>query len=373
MSGCQIDPNPDIIGIGIRISIYILSLASPLISFFLQSAELSGSIESSLGVTGLALFLTTVIQSALGCIALFHALCVLHLLGLVGIAFRPKGHYPATVARTTTFLVLYVVAVSGSLIYFIYVFANAPHFGNKPECNQDTKYVLFGVDIQAINIVIRWIFVAMFAMLELGFVMWLVCLSGAACCMALDCGCGRSNNCDSGLGTDDELYDAGCEHLYDSNAGIDDPEERTAPEHRGLDFWAGSRHDDAHRAANRVCVTVAGQTSPWFRFPASPKNITVPPSLLDEDPPRTCRRAYHSARTTNISKDRPITHLALLPEFCRGRQGKNGIARLKVAYEDEKLSALFRHRLQPGEAYHEGADNAICSTKYDDAGCHERV
>lgn len=151
------------------------------------------------------------IPTALGGIALFHPLCVLHLLGLVGISFRPKGHYPASVARTTTFLVLYVVAVSGSLIYFIYVFANAPDFGNKPECNPDTKYVLFGVDIQATNTVIRWIFVAMFAMLALGFVIWLVILSGAACCMALDCGCGRSrssrrNDGDSELGTDDELY-----------------------------------------------------------------------------------------------------------------------------------------------------------------------
>ncbi|OQE32839.1 hypothetical protein PENFLA_c001G05571 [Penicillium flavigenum] len=217
VDGCLIDPNPDIIGIGIRISIYVLSLASPLISFFLHSTELSGSIESSLGATGLALLLTTVIQTALGGIALFHALCVLHLLGLVGISIRPKGQYPATVVRTTTLLVLYVVAVSGSLIYFIYVFANAPHFGNQPECNYETKYVLFGVDIQATNAVIRWIFVAIFAMLALGLVMWLVCMSGAACCLALDCGCGRSSSSDdreSELGADDGLYDgyAGSAH-----------------------------------------------------------------------------------------------------------------------------------------------------------------
>ncbi|CRG85088.1 hypothetical protein PISL3812_02224 [Talaromyces islandicus] len=183
----RVAQNHDIIGIGIRISIYILSLASPLISFFLRSAELSHSIESSLGVTGLALFLTTVIQTALGGIALFHALCVLHLLGLVGISIRPRGNYPASAARDVTLLVLYVVAVSGSLIYFIYVFANAPHFGNQPQCNAETKYVLFGVNMQATNDVIRWIFVAVLAMLSLALVMWLMCMSGAACCLALDC------------------------------------------------------------------------------------------------------------------------------------------------------------------------------------------
>jgi len=58
-------------------------------------------------VTGLALFLTTIVATARGSLALFHALCVFHLLGIVGISIRPKGRYPAGVVRTFAFSTFY--------------------------------------------------------------------------------------------------------------------------------------------------------------------------------------------------------------------------------------------------------------------------
>jgi hypothetical protein len=165
----------------------VLSLAGPLISNILGTAELAKSIDSSLGVSGLALFLTTVISTAGNHIALFHAICIFHLLALAGLSVKPKGRYPMGRIRFWAFNTFYVVAVTGSLSYFIYVFTTAPTFGNQPQCNDQTLYVIFGFNITATNNVIRWIFVASFAVLLLGFGMYLLLMMGAVCSLALGC------------------------------------------------------------------------------------------------------------------------------------------------------------------------------------------
>lgn len=105
-------------------------------------------------------------------------------------------------------MMLYVFAITAAMGYFIYVFATAPGFGARPECNDGTNYVLFGVNVRATNKVVRWIFVAIFAMLAVGFVAWLLSMTGMLCCIALDCCCfkgGRnrpqiSNDVESGSG-----------------------------------------------------------------------------------------------------------------------------------------------------------------------------
>ncbi|AEO63818.1 uncharacterized protein THITE_123336 [Thermothielavioides terrestris NRRL 8126] len=156
---CLIDPNPDVVGVGIRVSLYVLALANHLCAYTFHSAELTTAIESSLGVTGLAIFLTTVIITARGEFDLFHALCVFHLLGIVGLAARPVGRYPAGVVRRVVFSAFYVLVSVGTLVYLIYVFATAPTFGGSAECNGSVVYVFFGVDIQATSPVLRWLFV----------------------------------------------------------------------------------------------------------------------------------------------------------------------------------------------------------------------
>ncbi|KAL2179719.1 uncharacterized protein P884DRAFT_282945 [Thermothelomyces heterothallicus CBS 202.75] len=152
----------------IRVSLYVLTLSNHLCAFTFNSAELSTAIESSLGVTGLAFFLTTVIITARRSFDLFHALCVFNLLGMVGLSARPVGRYRAGVVRHVTFLAFYVLAATGSLVYLIYVFATAPTFGDRPECNSRIVYVLFGVDISATNPVLRWLFVGALAFLLVG-------------------------------------------------------------------------------------------------------------------------------------------------------------------------------------------------------------
>ncbi|RYP14040.1 hypothetical protein DL767_010437 [Monosporascus sp. MG133] len=184
---CVIDPNPDIIGVGVRVSLYVLSLAGPVLSNIIGSAEFTKAIDSSLGLNGLALFLTAVISTANGTIALFHAICIFHMLALAGITINPKGRYPIGQIRFWAFTAFYLVAMAGSLSYFIYVFATAPTFGNQPECNSHTLYVLFGYNISATNVVMRWIFVASFAILLVGFVFYLLIATGVACSSALDC------------------------------------------------------------------------------------------------------------------------------------------------------------------------------------------
>ena len=149
----------------IRISLYILSILGPTLSHFLRSSELSRAFQSSLGVTGLGLFLTTVVYTARNSIDLFHAICVFHLLGLAGITISPKGHYRSGAARTTIFVTAYMIVAIGYLVWLIYVFATAPTFGEHPECNQQIIYVIFGANIGFTIATLRWLFVAIFASL----------------------------------------------------------------------------------------------------------------------------------------------------------------------------------------------------------------
>ncbi|KAI9743097.1 MAG: hypothetical protein M1818_003392 [Claussenomyces sp. TS43310] len=162
---CTIQPNPDIIGIGIRISTYILSLAGPLASTLALSQELLDALEGSLGLTGLALFLTTVVSAAQKNLDLFHAICLFHLIALVGVSIRSFGqkkNEDMSVERRAVSLVFYFIVAIGFLVFSIYLFATAPHFGSDSQCNDQVKFVMFGVDIQATNIVFRGI--ALFTM-----------------------------------------------------------------------------------------------------------------------------------------------------------------------------------------------------------------
>jgi hypothetical protein len=112
-------------------------------------------------------------------------------------SISPKRGIGTSVTRIWTFTALYVIALAGSLSYLIYVFATAPTFGSNPECNDTIKYVLFGINISATNSVIRWLFVAGFGFIMLGFALWLLFAARGLCSMI--CGCFRGEN--GGLGS----------------------------------------------------------------------------------------------------------------------------------------------------------------------------
>ncbi|KAH6627167.1 hypothetical protein B0J18DRAFT_426659 [Chaetomium sp. MPI-SDFR-AT-0129] len=183
----SLESGPQLIYFQIRVSLYVLTLSNHLCAYIFNSAELSTAIESSLGVTGLAIFLTTVIITARRSFDLFHALCVFHLLGIVGLAARPVGRYRAGVVRRVVFMAFYVLVTIGSLIYLIYVFATAPTFGERAECNDSLVYVIFGVDIPATSPVLRWLFVGALATLLFG----LGCCLLIVACLGIDALFGR--------------------------------------------------------------------------------------------------------------------------------------------------------------------------------------
>ncbi|KAF2474947.1 uncharacterized protein BDR25DRAFT_215217 [Lindgomyces ingoldianus] len=165
---CDIQINPDIIGIGVRISLYILSLAGPILSLFSASDALLRSIETSMGLTGLAVLLTTFVYSGEKTLDLFHALCIFHLVGLAGVSIRPKRDVRQKQITQAIFEVVYLGGTLGLLIFMISVFARAKSFGPKPQCNDGVMYVMFGVNVSAINPTFRALFLANFALMLVG-------------------------------------------------------------------------------------------------------------------------------------------------------------------------------------------------------------
>jgi hypothetical protein len=126
-----------------------------------------------MGITGLALLLTTFLYAGEHQLDLFHAFCIFHLVGLVGLSIRPskpEEESPSTQSKEKSIAkialrILYYGSMLGFIIFMIYVFATAPHFGSLPECNADIKYVIFGIDVSATNPVFRGLFLVNFGLL----------------------------------------------------------------------------------------------------------------------------------------------------------------------------------------------------------------
>jgi len=84
---CSIQPNPDIAGVGVRVSIYaqaILSAALPIISSLdgkLDATEMQSlhTMYTGILLTGCALLFSAVIQKATRGLSMYHALIVLNL------------------------------------------------------------------------------------------------------------------------------------------------------------------------------------------------------------------------------------------------------------------------------------------------------
>lgn len=141
-------------------SVYVLALAGLAFGAIFRSNELANSIRSSLGMTGLGLFLTGVIATFKRSITLFHAICLFHLLCLVGISLSPKARYSRGRISSHTFRTLQLLSICGFLAWDIHLFATAPTYGSQPHCNGSVIYVIFGVDIPATSPIFRWILVA---------------------------------------------------------------------------------------------------------------------------------------------------------------------------------------------------------------------
>lgn len=79
---------------------------------------------------------------------------------------------------------LYFLAMWGFLGSAIYVFATAPTYGDQPQCNASTLYVIFGANIHATSPVLRWIFVSILSAVLLVFVLFAIVSTGMMAFMA---------------------------------------------------------------------------------------------------------------------------------------------------------------------------------------------
>ncbi|KDR77967.1 hypothetical protein GALMADRAFT_1295472 [Galerina marginata CBS 339.88] len=164
-TSCLVQANPDITGVGVRISMYTLSLGGPLISCIFTSQDLRESIEISLGITGFALLLTAFVFTGQHKLDLFHAICLFHLIGLVGLTVTPSNIKFKNKFHRFFIYGAFYGGFLGFAIFMIYVFATAPHFGTNPECNDTIRFVIFGINIPATNFIFRIYLIVNFCLL----------------------------------------------------------------------------------------------------------------------------------------------------------------------------------------------------------------
>ena len=112
---------------------------------------------------GIILHLTTFLYAGQHQLDLFHALCIFHLVGVVGFSIRSSTSEGGSDSKTSSMSkialrIFYYGALFGFFISMIYVFSTAPHFGANPDCNYNAKYVIFGIDVSATNPVFRGLF-----------------------------------------------------------------------------------------------------------------------------------------------------------------------------------------------------------------------
>ncbi|KAF8314259.1 hypothetical protein DL93DRAFT_2097361 [Clavulina sp. PMI_390] len=180
MSDCQIPANPDISGIGIRIGIYILSALLAVIPIPNQPNRRLDALRDTLfftaGLSGFALLITAVIQTALHTLDLYHAIVVIHQLVFLGVTTVPSTNYQAS-----TFGRVYegvTTLATGMLMssWAMYVWIKAPSFGaslfpsGDPRCNDTVKYVILFVNIRATVPWARWLSVAGASTSTIGFI-----------------------------------------------------------------------------------------------------------------------------------------------------------------------------------------------------------
>lgn len=148
-------------------------------------AEFSQSLNSALQLQGLALLGTAIYQTIHNQLTLFHAICVLHLLSLLGFGLVAQRNYEGGgFYRWVVLGGLRVVVGLAFVALTAYIWLTAPTFGSQPECNASTVYVVFGVSLGAAEEVFRYVILALMATLAVGWAvnMFVWVLLAKCCC-----------------------------------------------------------------------------------------------------------------------------------------------------------------------------------------------
>ena len=147
-----------------------------------DQAEFSRGISSALGMQGLALLCTAIYQTFRNELTLFHAICVVHLLALLGINLISKGRYtgfgPWRLWFSST---IHILSLAAFVAFNVHLWITAPHFGNQPACNQDTVYVVFGISINATSPVFRYVILGTLASIAASWILLVSCMLPCLC------------------------------------------------------------------------------------------------------------------------------------------------------------------------------------------------
>ena len=141
--------------------------------------------NSALQLQGLALLGTAIYQTFHGQLTLFHAICVLHLLSLLGFGLVAQRTYEGGgFYRWAVLGALRVVVGLAFVALTAYIWLTAPTFGSQPECNASTVYVVFGVSLHAADDVFRYVILALMATVALAWAinMFIWVLIAKCCC-----------------------------------------------------------------------------------------------------------------------------------------------------------------------------------------------
>ena len=171
-----INPNPDISGIGIRVSIYTQAFLGlvPLVLFAVHSKitqserQFLNAIYANILLTACALLISAFVQAATFGLTVYHALIVLNLswinnAGVVAWSYIDflddedgkenrkiwaRLPIPFSNGLPSTLACAHLSAMAG---LGIWVWAKVATFGDQPECTPETWTILFGHDIPVTN------------------------------------------------------------------------------------------------------------------------------------------------------------------------------------------------------------------------------
>lgn len=148
-------------------------LLKPLIGYLTDQNGLEDfrrSLDSALQLQGLALLCTAIYQTFRNQLTLFHVICVLHLLSLLGIGLTARGKYGRTGAKRRIALWTLKIMIAGAFVAFLgYAWVTAPRFGSQPECNATTVYVIFFVSVDATSPVFRYLIMVLMILTVVAF------------------------------------------------------------------------------------------------------------------------------------------------------------------------------------------------------------
>ncbi|TDL17166.1 hypothetical protein BD410DRAFT_582819 [Rickenella mellea] len=126
-------PNPDVSGIGIRVSLYISGFLLALIPRVPRTQPLISSLLNNSRLYTLSLLLTAIIQLGQGQLTLYHAYLVLYMLLYFGAPLLPEpSDYDKKSVQRILYLLIYLLLLAS---FTFCIILNKSTFSSRPNCN----------------------------------------------------------------------------------------------------------------------------------------------------------------------------------------------------------------------------------------------